>query len=324
MRSPVSSCSAAGCVSFRYCRIAPAARTASPSPRSPRSVQRGRLEMVQQRLLATSLLEAPGRPARQVRGLEPQATVSQCQRIRVQHFRRAQPRQLCPHYRLDISRSARWLGVPGLALDELAGLALRAGTCRRRCCTISRRPRWTDSGCAGWGWRSGGGGDPAIPERYPTGGAAAAHRTKHLFAVRVYGAGRGHRRNLELTDCGAGCKGSLLGVLDHTVTAMGKRLLRQWVSKPLHDVDPDPGSARGGSGILRRCSGRSCGRLMKPLNDLERLRSTRVLGGSALPRDLAAIRETLRRLPGLKALLPAELPALEPVQRDFQRHAAMS
>ncbi len=37
---------------------------------------------------------------------------------------------------------------------------------------------------------------------------------------------------------------------------------------------------------------------LKPLNDLERL-VNRVLGGSALPRDLAAIRETLRRLPGL-------------------------
>ncbi len=47
------------------------------------------------------------------------------------------------------------------------------------------------------------------------------------------------RRNLELTETlrGGQVKGSLLGVLDHTVTPMGKRLLRQWVSKPLLDVD---------------------------------------------------------------------------------------
>ena len=46
------------------------------------------------------------------------------------------------------------------------------------------------------------------------------------------------RRNLELTETlrGGNVKGSLLGVLDHTVTPMGKRLLRQWVSKPLLDV----------------------------------------------------------------------------------------
>ena len=42
------------------------------------------------------------------------------------------------------------------------------------------------------------------------------------------------RRNLELTETlrSGAVKGSLLGVLDHTVTPMGRRLLRQWVSKP--------------------------------------------------------------------------------------------
>ena len=46
------------------------------------------------------------------------------------------------------------------------------------------------------------------------------------------------RRNLELTETLRGeIKGSLLGVLDQTVTPMGKRRIRQWVSQPLLDVD---------------------------------------------------------------------------------------
>ncbi len=47
------------------------------------------------------------------------------------------------------------------------------------------------------------------------------------------------RRNLELSETlrGGEVRGSLLGVLDHTITPMGKRLIQQWVSKPLLDVE---------------------------------------------------------------------------------------
>jgi len=47
------------------------------------------------------------------------------------------------------------------------------------------------------------------------------------------------RRNLELTETirGGGRSGSLLGVLDATVTAMGGRLLRQWINRPLLDIN---------------------------------------------------------------------------------------
>ena len=46
------------------------------------------------------------------------------------------------------------------------------------------------------------------------------------------------RRNLELTETLQGnLKGSLLGTLDITVTPMGKRLIRQWVSQPLLDKE---------------------------------------------------------------------------------------
>ena len=47
------------------------------------------------------------------------------------------------------------------------------------------------------------------------------------------------RRNLELTATlyDGSRRGSLLGVLDRTVTAMGGRKLRQWINQPLVDVE---------------------------------------------------------------------------------------
>lgn len=114
------------------------------------------------------------------------------------------------------------------------------------------------------------------------------------------------RRNLELTETirHGTTQGSLLGVLDQTVTPMGRRLLRQWVSKPLLDVEAIR-KRQDGVGYffeegLRRAEVREA---LKPLGDLERL-SSRVVGGTAQPRDLVAMRETLARLPGLYGLLP--------------------
>ena len=116
------------------------------------------------------------------------------------------------------------------------------------------------------------------------------------------------RRNLELTETirTNEVQGSLLSVLDHTATPMGKRLLRQWVSKPL--LDP--------AAIQRRQEGVAClvenGLLraelraaLRPLGDLERL-VNRVISGHAGPRDLTAIRHTLRGLPGVLALFSGQ------------------
>jgi len=127
------------------------------------------------------------------------------------------------------------------------------------------------------------------------------------------------RRNLELTETlrDGAVKGSLLGVLDHTVTPMGKRLMRQWVSKPLLDVDLIHERQDGvefffDDGLLRA----ELRAAFKPLGDLERL-SNRVLGGSAQPRDLEAIQEILRLLPALKGLLPQDAAALSKILSEF-------
>ncbi len=128
------------------------------------------------------------------------------------------------------------------------------------------------------------------------------------------------RRNLELTETirRGEVRGSLLGVLDHTVTPMGKRLIRQWVGKPLVDVEKIDQRQAGvqfffDDGLLRV----EVRNLLKPLNDLERL-TNRILGGNAQPRDLAATLNTLQQLPKIKDLLPESAPALTDILRQFQ------
>ncbi|GAB4492538.1 MAG: DNA mismatch repair protein MutS [Anaerolineales bacterium] len=125
------------------------------------------------------------------------------------------------------------------------------------------------------------------------------------------------RRNLELTETLRGeTKGSLLGILDQTVTPMGKRLLRQWVSQPLLDLSKIENRQNGVefffSGGMIRAELRAA---LKPLADLERL-TNRILSGHAQPRDLVALRETLRRIPAILAALP---PGAGPVQATLNR-----
>jgi len=112
------------------------------------------------------------------------------------------------------------------------------------------------------------------------------------------------RRNLELTETLRGeRKGSLLHVLDRTITPMGKRLLFQWISQPLLEVDR---IRRRHDGVeyffkhgLERAELRD---KLKPLADIERL-ANRIVAGHAQPRDLVALRETLGMLPEIEELV---------------------
>ena len=100
------------------------------------------------------------------------------------------------------------------------------------------------------------------------------------------------RRNLELTETirGGERTGSLLGVLDATATAMGGRLLRQWITRPLLDIDKlcnrlDAVERLFDDGFLRA----EILAQLKGLADLERL-ANRVVSAIAGPRDLLGIR----------------------------------
>ncbi|MHB0923243.1 MAG: DNA mismatch repair protein MutS [Bellilinea sp.] len=121
------------------------------------------------------------------------------------------------------------------------------------------------------------------------------------------------RRNLELTETIrlGETEGSLLSVLDHTVTAMGKRQMRQWVSKPLLNLDAirDRQACVGQlleNGILRA----ELRAAMHPLADLERI-TARIISGSARPRELVALRATLRSIPTIRVLMDQSAVTLE-------------
>jgi len=113
------------------------------------------------------------------------------------------------------------------------------------------------------------------------------------------------RRNLELTETirTGKTQGSLLSMLDSTQTPMGSRILHQWVSKPLLNVDQinqrlDAVEFFFKNGMIRAEAMEALGQF----DDLERL-TNRVISGHAIPRDLVAIRENLTRIPTLRSII---------------------
>ncbi|MBI5056359.1 MAG: DNA mismatch repair protein MutS [Nitrospirae bacterium] len=112
-------------------------------------------------------------------------------------------------------------------------------------------------------------------------------------------------RNLEITKNmrGGETEGSLLWVLDETFTPMGGRLLRAWLLNPLLDPHEISGRQDAVSSLMS-----DTGRFskiqthLKEIYDIERLAS-RIGSGTANARDLLSLRNSLTRLPELKALL---------------------
>ncbi len=112
------------------------------------------------------------------------------------------------------------------------------------------------------------------------------------------------RRNLELDETLRGeRKGSLLGTLDATITPMGKRMMHQWVSQPLLNVERINKRQNGVEYFVRNGMVRAELRAaLKPIADLERL-INRVIAGQAQPRDLVAMRATFTELPKVGEIL---------------------
>ena len=133
----------------------------------------------------------------------------------------------------------------------------------------------------------------------------------HIRRLEYYTTGRymeldlTARRNLELTETlrDKSKRGSLLWVLDQTKTAMGGRLLRSWLEKPL--LDPVEIGRR--QGAVEELVGNPVARgeveaCLKEISDLERV-MTRIVTGSANGRDLVSLAQGCRPLPELKEQL---------------------
>lgn len=113
------------------------------------------------------------------------------------------------------------------------------------------------------------------------------------------------RRNLELTETirDKQKKGSLLGILDRTKTAMGGRALRAFIEQPLIDKERITERLDAVEELLENAITREEIReYLNPIYDLERLMS-RVIYKSANPRDLLAFGSSLKMLEPIKTQL---------------------
>lgn len=161
-------------------------------------------------------------------------------------------------------------------------------------------------------------------DSFPAGTTAAGALLRYLYDTQknslsninqlgAYSSGRymlldgATRRNLELTQTMREKKkrGSLLWVLDRTRTSMGARLLHRWVEQPLIDK----GQISERLDAVQTLSENSVDRdeireYLGSIYDLERL-LTKVSYQSANPRDLIAIRNSLRMLSPIKTVLQA-------------------
>lgn len=120
------------------------------------------------------------------------------------------------------------------------------------------------------------------------------------------------RRNLELTKSmmTGDKKHSLLWVIDKTKTAMGKRMIKSWLERPLMSI-PKIVKRQNAVGELAdnpkmRDSVREC---LVGINDIERL-MTRIVYGTANAKELKSLQYTIEKLPLVKNALSEASSAL--------------
>ena len=113
------------------------------------------------------------------------------------------------------------------------------------------------------------------------------------------------RRNLELTETmrEKSRKGSLLWVLDRTMTSMGARMLRRWLEQPLIN----PGDINERLEAVSELKDKFMVRmelreLFRRVYDIERLIS-RIVLGNANCRDLIALKNSVGQIPYIKKIL---------------------
>ncbi|MCM5705378.1 DNA mismatch repair protein MutS [Larsenimonas salina] len=113
------------------------------------------------------------------------------------------------------------------------------------------------------------------------------------------------RRNLEIDrNLAGGSDNTLAGIWDTTCTAMGARLLRRWLNRPLRDQSRVAARQNAVQLLLQDAQSEALRTLLSPIGDIERILA-RVALKSARPRDLARLRDALLQLPSLQNALDA-------------------
>ena len=132
------------------------------------------------------------------------------------------------------------------------------------------------------------------------------------------------RRNLELVESmrGGETSGTLLGVLDRTLTPMGARLLRQWLLAPLVDrveIDVRLGAVDAlGDGLIRAALREA----LDGVRDIERL-AGKAAAGRASPRELRGLGDSIVRLPAVETALGRARAAASGKDAAFAAHVGL-
>ena len=150
----------------------------------------------------------------------------------------------------------------------------------------------------------------------------------HLTGMAVESAGEtialdaATRRNLELDTHPSGrIEHTLLGVLDDTVTPMGARLLRRWLTRPLRSRDLLRHRHQAIGTMIDSRRHEPLRELLRGVGDLERI-LTRVALRSARPRDLSTLRDGLAAAPALREQIAAlDSPLLHALVERIGNHA---
>jgi DNA mismatch repair protein MutS len=127
------------------------------------------------------------------------------------------------------------------------------------------------------------------------------------------------RRNLEITlNLSGGQEHTLVAVMDHTATAMGSRLLKRWLNRPLRDQPILTARQHSIANLLEDRMYNGLHATLSSTADLERILA-RIALKTARPRDLAHLRDTLMVLPALQQQLSkTTVPLLKNLAQSIQ------
>lgn len=116
-------------------------------------------------------------------------------------------------------------------------------------------------------------------------------------------------------------KGTLLDVLDRTVTPMGGRLLKQWIENPLMEVNHIVRRQQSIEEIIKQPIEKDkLSHLLKSIFDFERILG-RIETGSVTPKDFVSLRESLRVLPMIQeALAPFVSTGMVSIREGIKSH----
>jgi DNA mismatch repair protein MutS len=130
------------------------------------------------------------------------------------------------------------------------------------------------------------------------------------------------RRNLELDESLAGLPElTLAGIFDRSATAMGGRLLRRWLHRPIRDHAALRARYQAVAELMEDAKHAPLTQSLRAIGDLERILA-RVALRSARPRDLTQLRASLAALPALRQTLTAHIsPLLQHLTQAIADHA---